>query len=48
MRLKLLVFEFSAPGRNSEINASATPVKDAQPGAPDARGRNDEAGTPKR
>jgi hypothetical protein len=46
--LKLLVFEFSAPGRNSEITASATPIKDAQPGAPDARRRNDDVGTPKR
>ncbi|HEY0083913.1 MAG TPA: hypothetical protein VGB61_14060, partial [Pyrinomonadaceae bacterium] len=36
---------FSAPGRNSENHHSATLLKDAAPGAPDASRSNDEVGT---
>jgi hypothetical protein len=34
--------EFSAPGRNSENRHSATLLKDAAPGAPDASEKRDE------
>jgi hypothetical protein len=40
-----LCVNFSAPGRNSENHHSATLLKDAATGAPDASRRNDEGGT---